>query len=382
MSISSSSKESSNGSQSSSPCFQLFGPAACDFGGSFVKLAYFRPPDPPELPSFVKKESYSRKLPIQPDSNLALCSSSLGGVVKFLKFPTTCVPQFIDFLIEHQLHKKWGNVQKINATGGGAFKFGSTVSSRLGIELVAQDEMKSLVGGINFLLQYYEGEEIFTYQPPLYQKQYIKYNQEELYPFILASVGSGVSILKVDDQNTFQRVSGSSIGGGTFWGLCRLLTNFESYEDLTQAIDEPEYTNAAVDLLVGDIYGGDYTELGLKAEIVASSFGKAGTSRQEEYNPGDIAKSLLFMTATNIAQIAYLNGKHHNVKRIIFSGGFVHQNPLLWKRLAYAIHFWSNGNMKAHFLIHDGYLGAIGALVCNSKQLPPGTPPQPHHQQV
>lgn len=29
----------------------------------------------------------------------------------------------------------------------------------------------------------------------------------------------------------FKRVSGSSIGGGTYWGLCRLLTGATSYDE-------------------------------------------------------------------------------------------------------------------------------------------------------
>lgn len=46
------------------------------------------------------------------------------------------------------------------------------------------------------------------------------------------NVGSGVSILKVNSPNEFERVSGSSIGGGTFWGLCKLLTNIESFDEV------------------------------------------------------------------------------------------------------------------------------------------------------
>jgi type II pantothenate kinase len=50
---------------------------------------------------------------------------------------------------------------------------------------------------------------------------------------------------------------------------------------------------------VGDIYGTDYSKLGLKATKIASSFGKVfkkGVHQsQDDFNPGDIAKSLLFM---------------------------------------------------------------------------------------
>jgi type II pantothenate kinase len=57
--------------------------------------------------------------------------------------------------------------------------------------------------------------------------------------------------------------------------------------------------NKNVDLLVGDIYGQDYSKLGLKSSRIASSFGKVfkkGTRQDKgSFMSGDIAKSLLFM---------------------------------------------------------------------------------------
>jgi pantothenate kinase len=45
-----------------------------------------------------------------------------------------------------------------------------------------------------------------------------------LWPYLLVNIGSGVSIGRVDGEGRYQRVSGTNIGGGTFWGLGRLLT--------------------------------------------------------------------------------------------------------------------------------------------------------------
>jgi pantothenate kinase len=36
-----------------------------------------------------------------------------------------------------------------------------------------------------------------------------------------------------------------------------------------------------VDLLVGDIYGTDYSRMGLKSDVIASSFGKIMYSKQK-----------------------------------------------------------------------------------------------------
>jgi pantothenate kinase len=69
------------------------------------------------------------------------------------------------------------------------------------------------------------------------------------------NIGSGVSILKVNSATSFERVSGSSVGGGTYWGLCRLLTKCESYEEVLDLAETGDATE--IDMLVRDIYGGD-----------------------------------------------------------------------------------------------------------------------------
>jgi len=74
--------------------------------------------------------------------------------------------------------------------------------------------------------------------------------------------------------------------------------------------------NTNVDMLVGDIYGGGYEKIGLKATTIASSFGKvfkkqteaisesettmengaASTNgRCDRFAPEDISRSLLYM---------------------------------------------------------------------------------------
>ena len=38
----------------------------------------------------------------------------------------------------------------------------------------------------------------------------------ELFPYLVVNIGSGVSILKVKSPGVFERVSGSSLGGGAY----------------------------------------------------------------------------------------------------------------------------------------------------------------------
>jgi len=64
--------------------------------------------------------------------------------------------------------------------------------------------------------------------------------------------------------------------------------------------------NEHVDMLVGDIYGQDYSKLGLKSTMIASSFGKVFKKgeKKRDFAPEDISKSLLYALSNNIGQIA------------------------------------------------------------------------------
>ena len=113
------------------------------------------------------------------------------------------------------------------------------------------------------------------------------------------------------------------------------------------------------DRMVGDIYGQNSNaldKLGLTADVVASSFGKLVAKQHPArgLTQEDLARALLLMVTNNIGQVAYLNAKLHNTKRIYFVGNFLHQNVLSQKRLAYAINYWSSGKMEALFLEHEG----------------------------
>jgi len=71
-------------------------------------------------------------------------------------------------------------------------------------------------------------------------------------------------------------------------------------------------SNETVDMLVGDIYGQDYSRLGLKSTMIASSFGKVFKKggNKKQFSAEDISKSLLYAVSNNIGQIASVNTSH------------------------------------------------------------------------
>ena len=101
----------------------------------------------------------------------------------------------------------------------------------------------------------------------------------DIYPYLLVNIGSGVSMIKVSGKRDYQRVGGTSLGGGTLWGLLSLLTGATTFNDMLSLADRGD--NAAVDMLVGDIYGTDYGNIGLKSNVIASSFGKVFKMKKE-----------------------------------------------------------------------------------------------------
>lgn len=229
----------------------------------------------------------------------------------------------------------------------------------------------------------------------------------DIYPYLLVNIGSGVSMIKVSGPRTYERVGGTSLGGGTLWGLLSLLTGARTFDEMLGMAERGD--NTKVDMLVGDIYGTDYGKIGLKSSTIASSFGKVFRMKREAereaedsggltngdyeyssfttpthtpsrptspsasrsqprselpaFHAPDISRSLLYAVSNNIGQIAYLQSEKHNLAHIYFGGSFIRGHRQTMNTLSYAIKFWSNGEKSAYFLRHEGYLGSVGAFL-------------------
>ncbi|EJD03759.1 pantothenate kinase [Fomitiporia mediterranea MF3/22] len=331
-----------------------------------------------------------------------------GGSLNFERFETDniheCV-EFIQTLIERSAQVNGVSIEemrqgvKIMATGGGAHRFYELFSETLGVEVRSEDEMECLIEGLKFITLipdevYYFSDELVqkvsrpthgqqqeipnvstnssgdvplerpSANPPQYAVTF-EGNPTPQLPCLLVNIGSGVSIIKVDEDGKFERVSGTSLGGGTLWGLLSMLTPAQTFDDMLALSEKGD--NATVDMLVGDIYGQDYSRLGLKSTMIASSFGKVFKKGQtkQTFAPEDISKSLLYAVSNNIGQIAYMNAEKYGLERIYFGGCFIRGHAATIATLSYAIRFWSKGTKRALFLRHEGFLGALGAWIKN-----------------
>jgi type II pantothenate kinase len=199
-----------------------------------------------------------------------------GGTLNFVRFETEKIEELVDFLktlistsasTNHVTEEEMKKGVKILATGGGAHKYYEMLVEELGIGVSREDEMECLITGLGFItcipdeVFWYSDELVYEIShqskdgipqaitesgdaaaaqpakdlprpspdPPAYQVTFDTAGTPQ-FPCLLVNIGSGVSIVKVDEDGSFERVSGTSLGGGTLWGLLSLMTDATTFD--------------------------------------------------------------------------------------------------------------------------------------------------------
>lgn len=210
---------------------------ALDIGGSLAKLAYqhtfrYKVCVPKEL-----SDPHSKR-------RTTVCGpfefydyrehEYVGHKLCFIKFETRHINSCLEF-IHSKILPNYSDIDKDavrlvgRVTGGGAFKYMPGIIEKLGgtLEIEREDEMASLVCGCTFLLRNIP-DEAFIYDKRAMPPQiFLSSFMVNMYPFLLVNIGSGVSFLKVEANYSYKRVGGTSLGGGTFWGIGSLLAGSE-----------------------------------------------------------------------------------------------------------------------------------------------------------
>lgn len=337
---------------------------AIDIGGSLTKIAYY------------STVSYKRALYSLDDDEQTETYRNNEDVevarLHFIKFETKHIETCLSFIQQNLIGSPdFMRKKTIKATGGGAYKYTDLLTNTLGLMVDKEDEIECLIKGCNFVLKNIP-DEVFEYRRNVNPEYRFHCVEPNLYPYLLVNIGSGVSILKVESESSYERIGGSAMGGGTFWGLGSLLTKAKGFDELLELAEKGDHRN--VDMLVKDIYGGDYSSMGLPGDLIACSFGKAiHSSRDKNFNPGqfageDIARSLLFMISNDIGQLACLYAMMHGLIKVYFGGYFLRAHFLSMHTISYAINYWSKGKVQALFLRHEGYLTAIGAFLKGAEE--------------
>lgn len=344
---------------------------AMDIGGSLTKIAVYSTIShkkiiyDPRVRQQTASQDGSKRVQIEIEGD-AMYAVSEGARLHFIKFETKHIDYWLAYIHDClSVNKNEFQQKSIKVTGGGAYKYSERIKEMVGLPIDKCDEMRCIVRGCNFLLKNIS-DESFIYQRkgnPEFVFQTI--DPRSMFPYLLVTIGSGVSIIKVTGDNDFERIGGTATGGGTFWALGRLLTQVEGFDELLALASEGDHRN--VDMLVKDIYGDrqDYQSLGLPADLIASSMGKAiqSDSDWKKFSKADIARSLLYMISNDIGQISSLYAMLHEIKTIYFGGFFLRHHPVSMHTVRYSVNYWTKGKVQARFLRHEGYLGAIGAFL-------------------
>ena len=305
--------------------------------------------------------------------------------------------------------KKYNNFQKIRISGGGSCKYQKFFNEMLNVEVIKVDELQSLLYGYAIMNEYntmyhlinknikafteinYEANNnndnnnnnnlntkyLSSENASIFNEynnvNYLKINsiQNFTFPHLVVNIGSGVSIVKVINENDIERIGGTMCGGGTLIGLSKILLGIDDFNEIIKLAKKGDHKN--LDLLVSDIYGksilSDFNnnKIGLECDVLASSFGKVhhilSKNKEAEIKKEDIAQSLLILICFQIAQLGYLYAKQHDIKDVFYYGNFTQKDSFAIELLDFGTRFWDK-NIKAHFNDLDGYLGSIGCL-CN-----------------
>ncbi|XP_064639060.1 4'-phosphopantetheine phosphatase-like [Lineus longissimus] len=340
---------------------------AVDIGGSLAKIAYL--------------STVRRRMSLVLDETTkdgdkdhiykVAETSQAGDTLHFVKFETKYIGTCLDFILKNLIESPdaiEGPGKVIKATGSGTVKYMDLLTSKLELQVDKEDEIECLIKGCNFLLKNIP-DEAFHYQHKQQPEFKFQVTDPNIFPYLLVNIGSGVSIIQVESENQYKRVGGSSIGGGTFWGLGTLLTGAKGFDELLLLAEKGDHRNT--DILVKDTCsaGGVYTSLGLPDDLIASSFGKAAKcwgspdKQASPCMPEDIVRSLLITISNNIGQIACLLADQYKLETIYFGGYFIRGHPMTMHTITHAINYWSEGRIHPLFLRHEGYLGAIGAFL-------------------
>lgn len=214
----------------------------------------------------------------------------------------------------------------VGLTGGGAAR----LAAELGHPSVAVNEFTAWGTGANRLL-------------PATQTE----------PYLLVSLGTGTSVMLVEDQEV-RRLGGTALGGGTILGLGAALLGAQDFHETCSLAASGN--RDSVDLLVKDIY--PEPDSPLNGNLTAASFGRV--ARQESAPPkADVAAAIMRLVGENVALIAGGHAQRLGLKNLVFGGSTLRENPALAEVLREVSALLG---LRGFILENGEFAGALGAM--------------------
>jgi type II pantothenate kinase len=185
--------------------------------------------------------------------------------------------------------------------------------------------------------------------------------------FLLVSLGTGTSVLLIDDGRA-TRVGGTALGGGAVVGLGGALTGV-GFKKLCGLAEDGDA--AAVDLRVSDIYGPD--QIPLAGDLTAANFGKLARDFTQDHfsqarglvaelsddDRANRAAGVMRLVGENVALICAGLAAATGARHVVYGGSTLRGNARLVAVLAEVTTLCG---LQSCFLPHGGFAGALGAL--------------------
>ena len=182
-----------------------------------------------------------------------------------------------------------------------------------------------------------------------------------LYPYIMTNALEGVSVYRVDSIHNYTRIGGNVMGATTLWSLLSLTCGYED-PDLV-LIDATKGDNQFIDLSVGDIYGGNYSQFSLQSEIIASSFGKLKYVKDvSKVQKKDIARSLVTLFVSSVSQITVMLSMNSNLDKAMVLGSPFNSLELMQMQRV-CIGYFSGNKVNSVFNDYSQFFEIIGMCV-------------------
>lgn len=205
---------------------------------------------------------------------------------------------FINFLKHIQPHI---NQAFVVCTGGGVCDKRVQLQEALkDIELEPLAEFKSIIDGIGYFAKIIPNF-IYTLN---YNLEKVNLQLNSLYPFLLANIGTGISLNRVDiNESTY--LCGTSMGGTSLLGFARFFDKNTDFEQLLKHCED----NSVL----------------FNEEWI---FETAYEALMEEETVPPLVPSIFQGIVVNICTIAYLVAKKHKITYAMFIGNFMKNNEL------------------------------------------------------
>ncbi|RSL34949.1 type II pantothenate kinase [Salibacterium salarium] len=175
--------------------------------------------------------------------------------------------------------------------------------------------------------------------------------------FMVTNVGTGTSIHYVQ-QDSYERIGGSGMGGGTLLGLSYLLTGEDHYDKILELGRKGE--GEGLNVTVSDIYSHETPPI--SGDLTASNFGKAAQMKDKAFSKEDYISAIVRMIGETITTMSVQAAERLKTDAIIYIGTTFSRHDTL-KEIVKG--YTELRGKQAYFLEYGEYSGAIGALLNN-----------------